>query len=71
MFKNLSKMEKVGLAIGAIECIAGFGMAIYASYSLGKRADDIIQNIKDTTPNFDNIDFSVSGINVDDFIDED
>ena len=56
MFKNLSKMEKVGLAIGTIECIAGFGMAMYARHLALKQADEVIQNIEDTTPHLDNID---------------
>ena len=30
MFKDMSKLEKAGLVIGAIECVAGFGFAIYA-----------------------------------------
>lgn len=30
MWKDLSKLEKAGLVIGGIECVAGFGIAIYS-----------------------------------------
>lgn len=49
MFKELSKLEKAGLIIGSIECVAGLGMAMYAHIKLLKQYDARIQDIKDTT----------------------
>ena len=62
MFKNLSKLEKAGLIIGSIECIVGFGISIWASRQVLKKADETIETIKETTPNLDNIDFSIPPI---------
>ena len=36
MFKDLNKFEKAGLIIGGIECIVGFGVAMYAHRKLVK-----------------------------------
>ena len=52
MFNNgLSKWEKAGLIIGGIECIVGFGVAIYAHAQCKKMLKEIEQesdNVTDT-----------------------
>lgn len=70
MFKDLSKMQKAGLVLGTIECIAGFGMAMYARHLVLKQADEVIQNIEDTTPNLDNIDFTIPKCNLNNLMDD-
>lgn len=41
MWKDLSKLEKAGLVIGSIECVAGFGLAIYAHMKCKQQAKEI------------------------------
>lgn len=57
MFKDLSKMEKAGLIIGGLQCVAGFALAMCARKQILKQADNMIQEIKDTTPNIDEMIF--------------
>ena len=50
MWKDLSKLEKAGLVIGGIECVAGFGIAMYAHIKLKKQNEEIqdLNNILET-----------------------
>ena len=50
MWKDLSKLEKAGLVIGGIECVAGFGIAMYAHIKLKKQNKEIqdLNNILET-----------------------
>ena len=47
MWKELSKLEKAGLVIGSIECVAGFGLAIYAHMKCKKQYKEI-QDLNNT-----------------------
>lgn len=41
MWKELSKLEKAGLVIGSIECVAGFTIAMYAHIKCKQQAKEI------------------------------
>lgn len=41
MWKELSKLEKAGLVIGSIECVAGFTIAMYAHIKYKQQAKEI------------------------------
>lgn len=43
MFKEMNKLQKAGLVIGAIECVAGFGIAIYAHCKCKKESKEVEQ----------------------------
>ena len=43
MWKEMNKLQKAGLVIGAIECVAGFGIAIYAHCKCKKESKEIEQ----------------------------
>ena len=50
-YNELSKWEKAGLIIGGIECIVGFGVAIYANAQCKKMLKELEQesnNVTDT-----------------------
>ena len=47
MFKDLNKFEKAGLIIGGIECIVGFGVAMYAHRKLVKEQMKDIEKTED------------------------
>ena len=46
-FNELSKWEKAGLIIGGLECVAGFGMAIYANVAYKKELNRIQESVKE------------------------
>ena len=51
-YNELSKGQKAGLIIGGIECIVGFGVAIYAHVQCKKMLKELEQesdNVTDTT----------------------
>ena len=56
MWKDLSKLEKAGLVIGGIECVAGFGIAMYAHIKMKKQSEEIQQlnNVIDTNMEYIN-----------------
>ena len=62
MFKDLNKFEKTGLIIGGIECIVGFGVAMYAHRKLVKEQmkdiekteDEIIEVLENLNESMDN-----------------
>lgn len=41
MWKELSKLEKAGLVIGGIECVAGFTIAMYAHIKCKQQVKEI------------------------------
>lgn len=56
MFKDMNKFEKAGLIIGGIECIVGFGVAMYAHRKLVKEQSKSIQEtINETNEIIENI----------------
>ena len=62
MFKELNKFQKAGLILGGIECIVGFGVAMYAHRKLVKEymkdiekteneMNEILENLNDSMDN--------------------
>ncbi|WP_458459961.1 hypothetical protein [Pseudobutyrivibrio sp.] len=67
MWKELNKFEKAGLIIGGLQCIAGFGMAIYAHHKLMKQADENIEEIQANVEAIKNLDLGFQTPNIDEF----
>ena len=44
MFNEMNKWEKAGLIIGTLECVAGFGIAIWANRKCKKAMEQATQN---------------------------
>ena len=56
MFKDMNKFEKAGLIIGGLECIVGFGVAMYAHHKLLKeQSKDVQETIDDTMEILENL----------------
>lgn len=59
MFKDLSKLEKAGLIIGSIECIVGFGIAIWTHRQVLKQADEVVNKIKEDNEALNNLNYDL------------